>query len=138
VSQLWQRGYTESSTVVGDGPCILGLSYAATTTTSLPTFLGAQFDTRMLLANGMWFAPYVRASWVHEFFPSRTVNPTFISVPGSSFTVDGARAASDSARIDAGLRLAVNRNVTLVAAFNGEFSDVGQVYGGSGALRVSW
>ena len=48
-------------------PGILGLTYAAKTTTSLPTFVGVQFDTRYTFANGMLLTPYGRVSWVHEF-----------------------------------------------------------------------
>jgi outer membrane autotransporter protein len=137
-SQLWQKGYSETSTIIGDGPGILGLSYASTNTTSLPSFLGVQLDGRMPMANGGFFSPYLRAAWVHEFRPSRTITPTFISLPGATFTVDGARAASDSAKVDAGVRIALTRNVSLIAAFNSEFSNTGQIYAGNGGLRVTW
>ena len=50
-STLWERGFTESSTT-GGLPGILGLTYQSQTVTSLPTFLGVQFDTRLALANG--------------------------------------------------------------------------------------
>src|SRR6202023_4120170 len=42
-STLWERGFTESSTA-GRLPGILGLTYQSQTVTSLPTFLGVQFD----------------------------------------------------------------------------------------------
>src|SRR2546429_6466691 len=38
----------------------LGLSYGSTSVTSLPTFLGAQFDTRFVFGNGMALSPYAR------------------------------------------------------------------------------
>jgi len=50
-STLWERGFTESSTT-GGLPGILGLTYQSQTVTSLPTFLGVQFDTRWAWANG--------------------------------------------------------------------------------------
>ena len=71
-STLWERGFTESSTT-GGLPGILGLTYQSQTVTSLPTFLGVQFDTRWARANGTVWSPFVRAAWVHEFSPDRSI-----------------------------------------------------------------
>ena len=81
-STLWQRGFTETSTAAGL-PGILGLTYQSQTTTSLPTFLGVQLDTRLALANGMVWSPFLRAAWVHEFNPDRSIGGSFVSVPGT-------------------------------------------------------
>ena len=51
-ARLWQGAYTEASTA-GAAPGVLGLSYAAQSVTSLPTFLGAKFDGRVAFGNGM-------------------------------------------------------------------------------------
>jgi uncharacterized protein with beta-barrel porin domain len=138
VSSLRQAGYTESSTTLAGAPGVLGLTYQPVTTTSLPTFLGVQFDTAMTLPNGMAWSPFARVSWVHEFDPARNITASLSSLTGSTFTVDGARAASDSAKVDLGSQLAVTRNVSLIASFNGEFSGREQIYSGTGAIRVSW
>src|SRR5262249_56689766 len=106
--------------------------------TSLPTFLGAQFDTRFAVWKGMMLSPYARLSWVHEFKPDRSINPSFIALPGAAFTVDGPRASSDAARIDAGAKLAVSRNAWLFASFDGEFSSRSQSYAGKAGAKVSW
>jgi uncharacterized protein with beta-barrel porin domain len=58
----------------------------------------------------MALAPYARVSWVHEFKPDRAINASFIALPAAAFTVDGPRAASDAARIDAGAKLAIGPN----------------------------
>ena len=86
----------------------------------------------------MVLSPNARLSWVHEFNPNRTVNPAFIALPGAAFTVDGPRAASAAARIDAGAKLAIRSNAWLFASFDGEFSDRSQSYAGKGGLRVAW
>ena len=86
----------------------------------------------------MLWQPYARLSWVHEFSPTRDVSASFIALPGSSFTVDGPRAASDAARIDLGSRLALNARTSLFASFDGEFSDRSQSYAGKGGLKVNW
>ena len=138
VSQLWQNGFTETNPLPAGAVDPLGLSFGSRSVTSLPTFLGAQFDTRFVFRNGIALSPYARLSWVHEFNPDRAINPSFIALPGAAFTVDGPRAASDAARIDAGGKLAINPNAWLFASFDGEFSSRSQSYAGKGGARFAW
>ncbi len=134
-AELWQNGFTETNPVPAGAAGPLGLTYGSISVSSLPTFVGAQFDTRFAFSNGMALSPYARLSWVHEFFPTRSINPSFIALPGAAFTVDGPRASSDAARIDAGAKLP---NAWLFASFDGEFSNRGQSYAGKGGVRVAW
>ena len=137
-SRLWQRGYAETS-LAGGVPGQFGLTYAPVNVWSLPTFVGAQLDTRVTFANGMMWSPYVRAAWVHEFNTTRQVSAFITSLPASPFTVDGARAARDSAKVDVGSRLWLTANIAAIASFTGEFADRGQqTYAGTGTLRVNW
>jgi outer membrane autotransporter protein len=137
-AQLWQNGFTEANPVPAGAPDPLGLSFGSRSVISLPTFLGAQFDTRFVFRNGMALSPYARVSWVHEFKPDRTINASFVALPAAAFTVDGPRAARDAARIDAGTKLAVRPNAWLFASFDGEFSSRSQSYAGKGGARVTW
>jgi subtilase-type serine protease len=105
---------------------------------SLPTFLGAQFDARFAFANGLVLSPYARLSWVHEFHPNRAIDASFIALPGAAFTVDGPRAASDAMHVDAGAKLAMGPNAWLFASFDGEFSNRSQSYAGKGGVRIAW
>ncbi len=138
LAELWQNGFTETNFAPAGAAGPLGLSYGATTTTSVPTFLGAQADTRVLLWRNLVLAPYARLSWVHEFSPARAINAAFIALPGAAFTVDGPRAARDAARIDAGAKLAITASAYLFASFDGEFSSRSQAYAGKGGVRVAW
>ena len=137
-AELWQNGFTEANPVPAGAPGPLGLTYGSISASSLPTFVGAQFDTRFAFANGMALSPYARVSWVHEFKPNRAVNAVFIALPGAAFTVDGPRAASDAVRIDAGAKLAIRPNAWLFASFDGEFSSRSQSYAGKGGARIAW
>jgi hypothetical protein len=58
--------------------------------------------------------------------------------PLPAFTIEGARAASDAARLDLGSRLALNRWWELSGRVAGEFSGIGQSYSGIGSLRANW
>jgi outer membrane autotransporter protein len=137
VSELWQSGFAETG-LPPPGAGVLGLTENAVRATSLPSFLGAQFDTRYLFANGMLFTPYARLSWVHEFNPTRDVTGSFIALPGTQFTVDGPRAARDAGKVEVGAKLAITRAVSAFASFDGEFSSRSQAYAGKGGVRVSW
>jgi len=135
-STLWERGFTETSSA-GGLPAILGLTYQSQTATSLPTFLGVQLDTRLTLDNMVW-SPFVRAAWVHEFRPERSIASSLVSVPGTLFAVEGARAWSDALKVNAGSRLAINQYASLFASFDGEFANSGHSYAGRGGINFSW
>jgi outer membrane autotransporter protein len=137
VSKLWQNGFTETNPAPA-GAGVLGLTEDSLAVSSLPTFVGAQFDGRFYFPGGMIASPYARLSWVHEFNPTRNVTASFIALPGTLFTVDGPRAAHDSGRVEVGSRLAVNQNVKAFASFDGEFSSRAQVYAGRGGVIVTW
>ena len=117
-------------------PGILGLSFAGRSITSLPTFLGLQVDTRIVLPNGAVWTPFVRASWVHEFFPNREVTASLLGI--TPWTVAGARAARDSLKVDAGSRLAITPAASLFANVNGEFAEHSRFYTATGGLRYAW
>ena len=136
-ARLWQSGYTETSTA-GVAPGVLGLNYAAQTVSSLPTYLGVKFDGRADFGNGMVWRPFVHAAWVHEFEPSRTITASLTTLPVPAFTIAGASAASDAARIDLGSRLALNRWWEVSGRVTGEFSNLGHSYSGIGSIKASW
>jgi outer membrane autotransporter protein len=114
------------------------VSYTAHAVSSVPFFLGAKFDGRTDLGNGMVWKPFVHAAWVHEFEPTRDITATLINVPIPAFTIEGARAASDAGRVELGSRLVLNRWSELSARVTGEFSSLGQSYSGMGSLRMNW
>jgi uncharacterized protein with beta-barrel porin domain len=129
------RTWRRVSTVHGSLPARRA---SAAPTSAITPHLGAQFDTHLVLASGTLWTPFVRASWVHEFEPTRDITATFLTLANSTFTVDGPRAARDAARIDIGSKLAITRNVSLFGTFDGEFSDRSQLYSGNGGVRVVW
>jgi uncharacterized protein with beta-barrel porin domain len=136
--QLWQHAYAETSFVGAGVPGILGLNFQSRTISSLPTFLGAEINTRIAVAHGAVWAPFVRASWVHEFMPDRTVAAAMSILPTGTFIVDGPRAARDAARIEAGSNFYVTKNMAIFASFVGEYSGHTSSNAGSGGIRVNW
>ncbi len=137
-AHLWQHAYTETSLTAAGASGILGLSYSARGTSSLPLFVGAQAETRFVAANGAIWWPFLRAAWVHEFMPERSIEAAFLSVPNSIFTVQGARAARDSARINAGARWLIAPAVSVYASLDTEFSARTTSYSGNLGFKSVW
>jgi uncharacterized protein with beta-barrel porin domain len=135
--QLWTPGYSETSFAATGGYGVFALSYQAQSTTSLPLSLGAQFDAATQVRERPLSA-YARLAWVHEFMPDRNVTAGFTTLPGTSFTVDGAKASYNAARIDLGGRYAVGEQTFLFANGSAELSDRGQSIGGTVGLRFTW
>ena len=132
---LWTPAVSESSVTATGQPGVFALNYQAQNTTSLPIFLGAQFDASTELG-GRPFSAWLRAAWVHEFSPSRGVTAGFAVLPGTSFAVDGARAASDAARFDLGVKYDVGSQTSLFLNGSTELSWRGQSIAGTAGLRI--
>ncbi len=135
--QLWTPGYTESSVTASGAPGAFALSYQPQSTTSLPLFLGAQFDAATEIKSRPVSA-WARAAWVHEFLTDRSVTAGFTVLPGATFTVDGAKAAYNAARFDMGVKYAVGEQTFLYANGGAELSNRGQTIGGTIGLRLVW
>ncbi|MDP1749882.1 MAG: autotransporter domain-containing protein [Reyranella sp.] len=136
-SQFWQPATAETGTTANGGPGVFALSYQAQSTTSLPSFLGAQIDGRTEIDSRAASA-WLRLAWVHEFMTARPVTAGFSGLPGSQFTVDGATAASDAVRLDFGARYALNAQMALFANATAELSNRGQGVGGTVGLKWVW
>ena len=132
VAHLRTDGFTEESSG------ILGLTFDSNSVTSVTSSLGIQFDTRIALADGGIVTPFVRVAWVHEFNPDRSIDSFLTLSPTASFSLEGTPAASDLARVNAGVKLDVDERVALFAYFEGDFSNRIQAYAGHGGLKISW
>jgi len=62
----------------------------------------------------------------------------FQSLPGASFTVNGAAPPHNSALASAGAELRVAPSWSLSAKFDGEFASGAQTYAGTATLRRTW
>ena len=130
--RLNSDGFTENSRNLNGGPGILGLTFASDTVNSVTSSVGIQFDTSYALANDRWLTPFVRVAWVHEYDPERSAQSFLTLSPAASFIVDGAPAAEDVARVDAGLRLDLSERIAVWGFFEGDFGDRLQSYAGVG------
>ena len=136
--ELDSDGFTENSQNLNGGPGILGLTFASNSATSVTSAVGLQLDTQYALADGRVLTPFVRVAWVHEYDPDRGGSSFLTASPLASFLVDGASAAGDVARVNAGLKLDLSERIALFGFFEGQFGDRSQSYAGVGGGDVAF
>ena len=125
--------YSETD-VAGGG---FGLSYAAMNATDVRSELGARFDDPTLLY-GKPLILFGRLAWAHDWVSNPALGAVFQSLPGASFTVNGAPIPQNSALTSAGAQLFLTPRWTLLAKFDGEFAPGSQTYAGTATLRYTW
>ena len=135
IADLRSNGFSETNL---GGPTILGLNVQGQSSASVPSFAGARYQGLTVLGNGMTISPSLQVAYVHEFAPQRQEVGQFVSLPGSTFLVDGARPSRDAAQVKTGAELAVGPQSTLFATFDGEFSGQATFYGGKGGFKYVW
>jgi uncharacterized protein with beta-barrel porin domain len=125
--------YSESD-LTGGG---FGLSYAAMNATDVRTELGARLDSPQAIG-GMPLLLRARVAWAHDSVGNPSLSAAFQTLPGSSFTVNGAPMPQNSALTSAGAEFYISPRWTLLAKFDGEFASGSQTYAGTGTLRYVW
>jgi uncharacterized protein with beta-barrel porin domain len=126
--------YAES---VLSGAGAFALSYASKSVTDSRSELGLRADKSFAVSNAL-LTLRGRVAWAHDFDPDRSVSATFQTLPGSSFVVNGAGQASESALTTASAEMKWMNGWSAAATFEGEFSNVTRSYAGKGAVRYAW
>jgi len=135
VARLGLPAHGEQATT---GTAAFALAYGSRTETQTRTELGARFDHAVPLPNDAALTLRGRAAWAHDYEPARLAQASFQSLPGTAFTVNGARPSADALLVSAGAELAFGRGVSVAGTFEGEFANSGQSYAGKGAIRYRW
>jgi uncharacterized protein with beta-barrel porin domain len=116
----------------------LGLAYNSQNATDTRSELGSRFDN-LQVVGGMPLILRGRLAWAHDWYTNATaLNAAFQTLPGTSFTVNGAAPPKNSALTTAAAELHITSNWTAIAKFDGDFGSGSQTYGGTGTLRYSW
>jgi uncharacterized protein with beta-barrel porin domain len=79
-----------------------------------------------------------RVAWAHDYDPHRPVAATFEALPGSSFVVNGAAQASDSALTAVSAEMKWINGWSVAGTIEGEFSNVTSSYAEKGVVRYAW
>lgn len=135
--QITQINLPDYSEQAKSGSNALALTYGSNGTTITRTELGARV-ARSFAMNEALLTLRGRAAWAHDDGNDGVVSATFASLPGPSFTINGAAPARDTALVSAGAEVQFANNVTIAGSFEGEFSGTTRGYGGKGSVRYLW
>lgn len=127
--------YTETALA---GSSAFALTYSANSTTAVRTELGAWFDKSLPLENGATVMLNARTAWAHDEASGQSVNATFQSLPGSSFTVNGATPAANTFLATVGAEIQLPGGIAVGAKLDGEFAKGSRTYQGTGTVRYNW
>jgi autotransporter-associated beta strand protein len=119
------------------GATTFALSYASKTVTDTRSEVGLRSDKSLAMENGI-FTLRSRVAWAHDFNVDRSIVPTFQTLPGASFVVNGASPAHDAALVTASAEMKWMNGFSLAGTFEGEFSNVTRSYAGKGVVRYAW
>jgi uncharacterized protein with beta-barrel porin domain len=126
--------YAESALA---GTNAFALSYGAKSVTDPRSELGIRTDKSFAMPDGV-LTLRGRLAWAHDYDTDRSIGATFQTLPGASFTVNGAAQASDSVLTTASIERKWINNWSIAATFEGEFSGVTESYAGKGVVRYQW
>jgi uncharacterized protein with beta-barrel porin domain len=113
------------------------LAFASQTVTNVRTELGLRSEKSFALADGV-LTLRGRAVRAHDSNTSRTVTPSFQSVPGSSFLVSGAEPSPNAALVSGGAEMKWPDGWSIAGVFEGEFSNTAETYAGKAVIRFAW
>jgi autotransporter-associated beta strand protein len=119
------------------GANTFALTYAGKSVTDSRSELGLRSDKSFAMQNGI-FTLRGRAAWAHDFNTDRSITPTFQTLPGASFVVNGAAQAGDATLVTASAEMKWLNGFSLAGTFEGEFSSVTTSYAGKGVVRYAW
>ena len=99
---------------------------------------GARFDRLLAINPNAVLTLRARLAWAHDWVSDPTLAAAFQALPGTSFIVNGATPAKDSALASAGAELRLANGVSLFGKFDGEFASRSSTYAGTGTVRYAW
>ena len=126
--------YGETAT---SGSNTFALNYASKTVTATRSELGAKFDKAMLVQGGV-FTLKAKTAWAHDWNTDRVATATFQTLPGATFTVNGAQPSANAALVSLGGEMGWHNGWTVAANFDGEFSRTTAGYAGKGNVKYAW
>ena len=125
------------SEIATQGLSTFALSYDQRMTMAMRTELGAGFDKIDSYSMGQ-VTIRGRLAWAHDHNSEPSVTAAFQALPGSSFTVNGAKPPSDLILASMGMEVRTPRGVSFGAKVDGEFGRGLQTVTGMGSLRYAW
>jgi outer membrane autotransporter protein len=115
-----------------------GLAYAGRTASDIRGEFGARFDDVVAVQPDAALALRARLAWIHDWVSNPILGATFESLPGATFTVEGAKPPKNAALISGGAELRFARSATLGVRFDGEVASNATAYAGTAYIVFRW
>jgi uncharacterized protein with beta-barrel porin domain len=115
----------------------LGLTYDSNTAHDTRSELGARLDD-LTTWNAKPLLLRATLAWSHDWVSGTGLNAAFETLPGSTFTVNGAAVPHDAALTSTSAQYFFTTNWSFTARFDGEFASTARTYAGTGTLRYEW
>ncbi|MDH7795530.1 MULTISPECIES: autotransporter-associated beta strand repeat-containing protein [unclassified Beijerinckia] len=119
------------------GPGLFALNYSSKSVTAWRSELGLRSDTAFEMGDAT-LTLRGRLAWAHNYNPNSSISASFLNLPASGFTVNGAALARNAALVSAGAEMKWQGGLSIAATFEGEFSGRSNSYAGKGAIRYQW
>ena len=120
------------------GSSIFALNYAAQTTTTIRTELGAWVDRSFAVYDDAILSLRGRAAWAHDNWSGLNYTSAFLSLPGSNWTETGAPPTSDLLLASAVAEVSFRNGISLAGKFDTELGQHSRTYIGTARVRYTW
>ncbi|TAL78296.1 MAG: autotransporter outer membrane beta-barrel domain-containing protein, partial [Beijerinckiaceae bacterium] len=115
-----------------------GLAYNGQSATQTQLEIGSWIDKAMVLPGGMPVDLFGRLAYAHDWQTNPSIGASFLALPGSNFTVEGAQLPHNLALVTAGATLQLADSWKLTGKFDGEFAKGAEFYTGAARLQYTW
>jgi outer membrane autotransporter protein len=119
------------------GSSNFALSYAAQDTDFGQSELGLKAGRTVAIGDSA-MALELSAAWAHQLYGAPFALAAFQALPGSSFTVQGGRIATDTALLGAGLDWRESDALSLGARVDSQLGGGTTAIGGTGTISLRW
>jgi autotransporter-associated beta strand protein len=114
------------------------LSYGERFSTSTRAEFGARFDHLLNIGDATRLNLGARLAYAHDWIGDPALTASFQSLPGASFTVNGAAPPTDLGLASLGAEILLDKNLSLLARFEGAFAPGVTSCAGIGTIRYTW
>jgi uncharacterized protein with beta-barrel porin domain len=136
---LRQNGYSENAVNTTTGqPGITGLNTQGQTSTAPLPYLGGEASTTYNFGEHVTFTPRLRLSWGRETSMDRQSTSSFQSLPGATFTVNGAAPARNTANVRAGFDADLFGLLEAYAQVDSALASGGNGFAAAAGIRMAW
>ncbi len=135
VQAFFTPTYTETAV---SGAQAFALTYDARTTIAVRTELGARTERTFSMAGGTDLTLRGGLAWVHEAWSNTAMTAAFATIPGSTFTVEGAAPPANALLYSVGASINFAGGFAIGASFDGELARGARSYAVTARMSFSW